>query len=93
MALKKRVEILFEEAKYTYLEHLARKEKTSVGNLIREAVEKVYMDIDIEERRDAVRSLLSEEFDFGGDWEDIKNEMAEERYRQTMKSVDENVLP
>lgn len=93
MALKKRVEVLFEADKYSYLEHLARREKTSVGKLIREAVEKVYLNADREKRREAVRHLLSIEFDFGGDWEDIKKELAEERYRQTMKSVDENALP
>ena len=33
MALKKRVEVLFDREKFSYLEHLAKREKTSVGNL------------------------------------------------------------
>ena len=31
--------------------------------------------------------LLSLEYDFGASWEDIKKEIAEDRYRATMKSV------
>ncbi len=92
MALKKRVEILFEEDKFTYLEDLARREKTSVGSLIREAVEKVYLADDLEERREAVNWLTSQNVDFGGDWEDIKKELIGERYKQTMKAVDKDVL-
>ena len=75
MALKKRVEVLFEEDKYSYLEYLARREKTSVGSLIREAVAKVYLDIDREKRKEALERLLSEEIDFGGDWEKVKEDM------------------
>ena len=75
MALKKRVEVLFEKDKYTYLEHLARREKTSVGSLIREAVAKVYLDANLEKRREAVKWLTSQNIDFGGDWEKIKEDM------------------
>ncbi len=92
MALKKRVEVLFEQDKYTHLEYLARREKTSVGKLIREAVERVYLDKERQKRKEAVKRLLSEQFDFG-DWEDIKKELEEELYRQVMKSVDESILP
>ncbi len=92
MALKKRVEILFEEDKFTYLEQLARREKTSVGSLIREAVAQVYLDVDLEERREAVNWLTSQNVDFGGDWEDTKKELVGERYKQTMKAVDKDVL-
>jgi len=45
-ALNKRVEVLFDYEKFSYLEDLARRQKTSVGNLIREAVTMVYMDAD-----------------------------------------------
>ena len=74
MALRKRVEVLFDEDKFTYLEGVARREKTSVGNLIREAVEKVYLDTDQKQRWEAFKRLTSEEFDFG-DWDAIKEEM------------------
>lgn len=78
MALRKRVEVLFDQDKYTYLEHLARREKTSVGNLIREAVTKVYLDADLEKRREAVGWLTSQNIDFGGYWEKIKDDMLRE---------------
>ena len=74
MALRKRVEVLFDPEKYTYLEQVARREKTSVGNLIREAVEKVYVDTDQKKRWEAFKRLTSEKFDFG-DWETIKEKM------------------
>ena len=35
--------MLFEEEKFLYLEWKAKREKTSVGKLIREAVEAAYM--------------------------------------------------
>ena len=38
-------------------------------------------------RKEAVVHLLSLEYDFGASWEDIKKEIAEDRYRATMKSV------
>ena len=50
MALKKRVEILFEQERYSYLEEIARRRKTSVGRLIREAVDKTYLETDVEKR-------------------------------------------
>ena len=93
MALKKRVEILFDPEKFSYLENLARRQKTSVGNLIREAVTKVYLDIDVEKRRKAVQWLTSQAFDFKGDWEIVKKGLEEERTQQILKSVDDNVLP
>ena len=74
VALRKRVEVLFDEDRFTYLEGVARREKTSVGNLIREAVEKVYLDTDQKQRWEAFKRLTSEEFDFG-DWDAIKEEM------------------
>ena len=46
----------------------------------------------LEERKEAVRRLLSVEYDLGASWEELKEEMAEERYRQTMKSVDQDSL-
>jgi predicted CopG family antitoxin len=91
MALKKRVEVLFEQQKFSYLERKAKREKTSVGNLIREAVEVAYLTSQTEKRRRAVASLLSAEYDFGASWEELKEEIAEERYRQTMKSVDDEL--
>ncbi len=92
MALKKRVEVLFEEEKFLYLEQKAKRERTSVGKLIREAVESAYMVNHSAKRREAVKRLLSMEHDLGASWEELKQEMADERYRQTMKSVNQDSL-
>lgn len=92
MALKKRVEVLFDPEKFSYLEDLARREKTSVGNLIREAVTMVYLDPDVKNRREAVQWLTSQDFDFQDDWDALKKDMQEERYKQVMKSLDEDTL-
>ena len=92
MALRKRVEVLFEPEKFSYLEQLARREHTSVGKLIREAVTKVYLEADIDKRRKAARWLTEQEIDFDADWEQIKAEVEEERTKQVMDTVDEDVL-
>ena len=98
MALKKRVEVLFEEEKFTYLQRKAKEEKTSVGHLVREAVATVYMAKDVDKRRGAIKRILEmEPVDFGPNWaettwEEFKEEIAEERYRQIMKSVDRDSL-
>ena len=92
MALSKRVEVLFDQEKFSYLEELARREKTSVGNLIREAVAMVYMDADVKKRRDAVQWLTSQEFDFPDDWDAVKKELEDARYQHVVKSVDKEAL-
>ena len=81
MALEKRVEVLFDKEKFTYLQRKAKEEKTSVGNLIREAVEVAYLTNRTEKRKEVVASLLAAEYDFGASWEELKEEMAEERYK------------
>ena len=90
MVLRKRVEVLFDPEKFTYLEHLAKREKTSVGNLIREAVTKVYLDAGLEKRQAAVKWLTSQEIDFGTDWAELKGELEQGRLNQVMQSVDED---
>ena len=92
MALNKRVEVLFDQEKFSYLEELAHREKTSVGNLIREAVTMVYLDADVKKRREAVQWLTSQDLDFQGDWDALKKDLEEERYKQVVKSVDEDAL-
>ncbi len=90
MALEKRVEVLFEKEKFTYLQQKAKEKKTSVGHLVREAVEIAYMTRELDKGRGALQRVLdSEPVDFGPDWaetawEEFKEEMAEERYRDTM---------
>ena len=98
MALEKRVEVLFDKEKFTYLQQKAKEEKTSVGHLVREAVATVYMAKDVDKRRGALKRMLEmEPVDFGPNWaettwEEFKEEIAEERYRQIMKSVDRDSL-
>ena len=92
MALRKRVEVLFEPEKFSYLEQLARREHTSVGKLIREAVTKVYLEAAIDKRRKAARWLTEQEIDFGADWEQIKAYLEEKRTKQVMGTVDQDIL-
>lgn len=88
MALTKRVEVLFDPQKYSYLEHIAREEKITVGELIREAVDKMYLEADVEKRREAAAWLVGQRLDFGGDWDHIKKAIARQRYKDIMKSVE-----
>ena len=93
MALKKRVEVLFDEQKYSYLEHLAKREKTSVGHLVREAVTVMYLEKQVELGRGALKEVLeSKPVDFGPDWaetswQDFKQELADDRVQSTMKGM------
>ena len=93
MALEKRVEVLFDKEKFTYLQQKAKEEKTSVGHLVREAVATVYMTKETETRRGAIKRILEmEPVDFGPNWadtswEEFKEEIAEERYRDIMKCM------
>ncbi|HEU4758426.1 MAG TPA: hypothetical protein VFT91_00455 [Dehalococcoidia bacterium] len=87
--LKKRVEILFEPLEYRRLEEVARARKRSVGSLVREAVAKYCVRPTEEERRRALQWLQSQTFEgVGGDWEQVKEEIAEERMRQIEKSLE-----
>ena len=90
MALDNRVEVLFDKENYSYLEHLAKRDKTSVGKLIREAVATVYLEKETEQKRGALKQALEmDPVDFGPNWaetswEEFKEEIAEERYRDIM---------
>lgn len=87
--LKKRVEVLFDEAEYRRLEQLARAERRSVGSLVREAVARHCLGPDERRRRQAFRWLASQTIEgIGGDWEDIKEEMAAARMEQIEKSLE-----
>ncbi len=57
--LQKRTNILFEKEMWDRLVALAKKEGTSVGDLTRKAVEKVYLqDAIVEDRRKAIEKTL-----------------------------------
>lgn len=93
MALEKRVEVLFEKEKYTYLQQKAKEEKTSVGHLIREAVATVYLAKDTGKGRGDLKRVLDlEPVDFGPNWaetswEDFEEQLEEEGYRDTMRGL------
>jgi predicted transcriptional regulator len=72
--LRKRVEVLFEPSEYHRLEELAQAKRRSVGSLVREAVEQLYLQPSREERLQAVERLASQNFDFGS-WEEVKEEI------------------
>lgn len=59
--LTKRANILFEEKSWKKLSDRARREKTSVGKLVRKAVEKAYSeteDKELKNRREAYEHIL-----------------------------------
>ena len=93
MALEKRVEVLFDKEKFTYLQQKAKEEKTSVGHLVREAVATVYMTKETETRRGSLKRMLEmEPVDFGPNWaettwEEFKQEIEEERYQSYIKGL------
>jgi hypothetical protein len=69
--LSKRVEVLFDPKQYAGLEQEARRRGESVGSLVREAVERQYLLPSREERRTALKDLLSIKLDIGS-WEEAK---------------------
>ncbi len=69
--LSKRVEVLFDPKQYAELERVAQRDGRSVGALIREAVEREYLQASREERKAALKDLLSIRLDIGS-WEEAK---------------------
>ena len=69
--LSKRVEVLFDPKQYAELERVAQRDGRSVGALIREAVEREYLHASREERKAALKDLLSIRLDIGS-WEEAK---------------------
>lgn len=69
--LSKRVEVLFDPKQYAELESEAQRREKSVGALIREAVEREYLQPSREERKAALKEFLSIRLDIGS-WEEAK---------------------
>jgi hypothetical protein len=78
--LSKRVEILFDPKQYAELERVARQDGKSVGALIREAVERLYLAPSRKERLEAVKWLTSQNMDFPP-WEEVKEIIIREKIR------------
>lgn len=74
MALKRRVEVLFDAEQYAKLERVAQAQGQSVGALVRKAVEREYLRPVAEERRRAVEELLQMEIPLGT-WEEVKADL------------------
>lgn len=72
--LTKRVEILFEPERYALLEEIARARNTSVGALVRMAVDSELLVPTVEEKMAAVSRLTSQNTEFGS-WEELKEEI------------------
>jgi hypothetical protein len=69
--LSKRVEILFDPKQYAELECEARRRDKSVGSLVREAVEREYLQPTRRQKLAAVRRLTSQQMDWPP-WEELK---------------------
>ena len=72
--LKKRVEVLFDPKQYALLQEIARCQATPVGALIRNAVERTYLQPTREEKLAAVQRIVSQNIDWGS-WETVKEEI------------------
>ena len=70
MALTKRVEVLFDPEQYRLLEQFASSQGDSVGALVRQAVEQVYLMSSLEKRKAAVDGILSEQSELT--WEEAQ---------------------
>ncbi len=74
MAMRKRVVVFFDARQYEGLERIAHARRESVGSLVREAVEREYLQPDAEERRRLVEELLRLEIPVGT-WEEVKADL------------------
>ena len=71
--LTRRVQVLFSPQQYARLETIAKAQGTSVGALIRQAVEKLYLQSDKAERLQAVRRMAAMQLPVA-DWEQMERE-------------------
>lgn len=89
MAKDKRVEVLFDDTEYKRLEDEAHTRGRSVGWVVREAVAQYVTAPRQAEKGQAIEWLTSQTFeDLGGDWDEVKREIADERARQLEKSLE-----
>lgn len=56
--LAKRTNILFDQRVFDHLLFLAKKQKTSIGELVRKAVKKVYLDEGADEKKQAFENII-----------------------------------
>jgi len=77
MARTQRAQILMEPEEYRRLQSLARREKTSVGELVRRAVHECYFTSPADRRR-AVEEIVSLELPLAN-WDEMEQEILEGR--------------
>ena len=75
--LTKRLQILLDPFQYQRLGEIARQRNRSVGALIREAIDQVYLQGAVEERLEAVQALAAMQLPIT-DWEQMEQESVEE---------------
>lgn len=81
--LDRRVHLLLDEERYRKLAKLAKREKLSIGALIREAVDRIPSVEEIERREEAIRAILSAEpMPVPDDPADLKREIDEMHERR-----------
>lgn len=74
--LTRRLQVLVDEARYHRLEAIAARQRTSVGTLVREALDRAY-GLDGPSPEDAVERFLERPPLDLGDWDDAKRDIAE----------------
>lgn len=80
--LTKRLQVLIDEQRYRRLQAEARARKSSVGALIREAIDKAFP-VASHKKRAALRAILSAPRISVPDPDELKRELEEIRYRRT----------
>jgi predicted transcriptional regulator len=77
--LTKRVQVLLNPFQYQRLDEIARQRNRSVGALIREAIDQVYLRDAVAGRVASVRALAAMEMPVA-DWEQMERESVEEDF-------------
>jgi predicted DNA-binding ribbon-helix-helix protein len=75
--LTKRVQVLLDPLQYQRLDEIARQRNRSVGALIRDAIDRVYLQSAAPERLEAVQALAAMQLPVA-DWEQMERESVEE---------------
>ncbi len=75
MACSARTQLLMDPAELAELKALAKRRRTSVGRLIRDAVREKYLTQDVEKRRRAVEELAAMNLGPLPDWDALKEEL------------------
>lgn len=84
--LNKRLQVLIDHERYRRLLSRARERKTSVGALVREAIDKAFPSVD-EKKRRAVREILAAPRIAVPDPAELKRELEEIRYGRWSSST------